>query len=53
MTDDKPTLGWDWVCPDRMIASMLQDKSIADVSCPDCKAGAGEQCERERSRDLS
>jgi hypothetical protein len=41
----------EWVCPTRMVESMVADLACAQVACGDCCAGAGVPCARERSRD--
>lgn len=44
--------GQEWTCPDRMVASMVVDKGCLEIDCPDCKSEAGEECVREKSRDV-
>lgn len=41
----------EWVCPTRMVESMVLDCACAGIACTDCGANRGVPCDRDKSKE--
>ncbi len=41
----------EWVCPTRMVESMVLDCACSEARCTDCGAGRGVPCDRGKSKE--